>query len=109
MAPPPCGFSAPAPGGGVDLRALLAELNALEVRSLLVEGGGITAASFLAAGLVDRVTAYVAPRILGGVAARVPVAGEGVGSLDDAWELQDLEIVRIGGDLRLSARCRRVA
>ena len=68
------------PSGGVDLAALLADLYAAEARSLLVEGGGVTAASFLAAGLVDRVTAYVAPKILGGVGARVPVAGEGVGS-----------------------------
>ena len=48
--------SKPAPHGGVDLAALLAELYAVEARSLLVEGGGVTAAAFLAAGCVDRVT-----------------------------------------------------
>ncbi len=101
--------SKPAPFGGVDLAAVLAELHALEVRSLLVEGGGVTAASFLAAGLVDRVTAYIAPRIFGGVGARVPVAGEGAGSLLDALALTEMEVVRIGSDVRLSARRRPVA
>ena len=101
--------SRPARGGGVDLAALLAELHRAEVRSLLVEGGGVTAASFLAASLADRVTAYVSPRILGGVGARVPVAGEGVGALGEAIELTDLEVVRIGFDVRLSARRRPVA
>jgi diaminohydroxyphosphoribosylaminopyrimidine deaminase/5-amino-6-(5-phosphoribosylamino)uracil reductase len=101
--------SRPAPGGGVDLAALLAGLYAAEARSLLVEGGGITAAAVLAAGLVDRVTAYVSPKILGGVGARVPVAGEGAGSILDAIALTDMEIARIGVDVRLSARRRPVA
>ena len=101
--------SKPALSGGVDLPALLADLYAAEARSLLVEGGGVTAASFLAAGLADRVTAYIAPKILGGVGARVPVAGEGAWTLLDAIALSDLEVVRIGGDVRLSARRRSVA
>ena len=102
-------LSKPAAHGGVDLAALLAELYALEARSLLVEGGGIAAASFLAAGYVDRVTAYVAPKILGGVGARVPVAGEGAASVLEAIALSDMEVVRIGSDVRLSARRRPVA
>jgi diaminohydroxyphosphoribosylaminopyrimidine deaminase/5-amino-6-(5-phosphoribosylamino)uracil reductase len=97
-------LSRPAPGGGVDLQALLTALHTLEVRSLLVEGGGVTAASFLKAGLVDRVTAYVAPLLVGGAGARSPIAGEGAGRLGDACRLAGLEAVRIGADLRLSAR-----
>ncbi len=101
--------SRPARFGGVDLEGVLGELYAAEARSLLVEGGGVTAASFLAAGLVDRVTAYVAPKILGGIGARVPVAGEGAESLLGSIALTEMEIVRIGGDIRLSARRRPVA
>jgi len=97
-------FSRPAPDGGVDLAALLGALHALEVRSLLVEGGGVTAASFLAAGLVDRVTAYVAPLLVGGASAHSPLAGVGPASLADARRLGDLEAVRIGADLRISGR-----
>ncbi|MCM3875827.1 MAG: dihydrofolate reductase family protein, partial [Thermoanaerobaculia bacterium] len=84
--------------------ALLGALHALEVRSLLVEGGGVTAASFLAAGLVDRVTAYIAPRLIGGASAHSPLAGAGPASLADTSRLSGLDAVRIGSDLRLSAR-----
>ncbi len=96
-------FSKPA-ADGVDLRALLGALHALEVRSLLVEGGGVTAASFLKAGLVDRVTSYVAPLLVGGSGARSPLEGEGASSLGNACRLADLDAVRIGADVRLSAR-----
>jgi diaminohydroxyphosphoribosylaminopyrimidine deaminase / 5-amino-6-(5-phosphoribosylamino)uracil reductase len=97
-------FSRRAADGGVDLEALLGALHALGVRSLLVEGGGVTAASFLSAGLVDRVTAYVAPLLVGGAGARSPLAGEGPARLTDAHRLGVLEAVRIGTDVRLSAR-----
>jgi len=96
--------SRPAADGGVDLRALLGALHALEVRSLLVEGGGVTAASFLSADLVDRVTAYVAPILVGGAEARSPLAGEGPAFLSGARRLGSLDAVRIGTDLRMSAR-----
>jgi diaminohydroxyphosphoribosylaminopyrimidine deaminase/5-amino-6-(5-phosphoribosylamino)uracil reductase len=96
--------SLPSEAGRVDLNALLAALHALEVRSLLVEGGGETAASFLAAGLVDRVTAYVAPLLVGGASAHSPLEGFGPALLSDARRLVDLEAVRIGVDLRVSGR-----
>ena len=43
--------------------ALLGERGVL---SLLVEGGGVLHASFFAAGLVDKVHAIIAPKIVGG-------------------------------------------
>jgi diaminohydroxyphosphoribosylaminopyrimidine deaminase / 5-amino-6-(5-phosphoribosylamino)uracil reductase len=97
-------FSRRAADGGVDLWALLGALHALEVRSLLVEGGGVTAASFLSADLVDRVTAYVAPILVGGAEARSPLEGEGPAFLAGARRLGALDAVRIGADLRVSAR-----
>jgi diaminohydroxyphosphoribosylaminopyrimidine deaminase/5-amino-6-(5-phosphoribosylamino)uracil reductase len=52
-------------GGGLELSSVLRELFNRGSRGLLVEGGGITAAKFLDAGLVDKVTLFYAPRILG--------------------------------------------
>ncbi|MGE5347140.1 MAG: bifunctional diaminohydroxyphosphoribosylaminopyrimidine deaminase/5-amino-6-(5-phosphoribosylamino)uracil reductase RibD [Acidithiobacillales bacterium] len=89
---------------GVDLAALLSELQALEVRSLLVEGGGKTAWSFLSGGLADRVTAYVAPLLLGGEEAPGPLSGQGFPDPAGALRTGPLEIVRLGSDIRLSAR-----
>ena len=56
----------PGPGGsGVDLDALLALLAGRGVLQALVEGGPTVHGAFFAAGLVDRIIAYVAPMILG--------------------------------------------
>lgn len=95
----------PLPEGsaGLDLRALLSRLHAHEVRSLLVEGGGKTAWSFLAADLADRVTAYVAPLLLGGEAAPGALSGEGFPDPAGALRTGPLEVERLGEDLRISA------
>ena len=59
----------------VDLRALLGELEGRGVRSILVEGGAKVLASFLRAGLVDALTMYVAPVVIGGRTAPPMVGG----------------------------------
>lgn len=88
----------------VDLHAVLAELHNRGVRSLLLEGGPKLAGAFLAAGLVDRVVYYIAPKLLGdGPAALV---GAGVTTITDAIELEVLDVDRIGPDLRLTAKLR---
>ena len=97
-------LSLPRPDGTVDLAALLHELHALEVRSLLVEGGGVTAFSFLEAGLVDRVTAYVTPLLLGGSGAPSPLGGSGFARLAEAPRLEPFEMTRLEPDVRLTAR-----
>lgn len=88
---------------GIDLAALLSRLHRLEVRSLLVEGGGKTAWSFLSAGLVDRVTAYLAPLLLGGGGSPGPLGGAGFPDPAGAVRTGSLEVERLGGDLRISA------
>jgi diaminohydroxyphosphoribosylaminopyrimidine deaminase/5-amino-6-(5-phosphoribosylamino)uracil reductase len=70
--------------------------------SLLVEGGGEVHASFFAAGLVDKVHAYVAPRLIGGRAAPGPLGGEGVEHLAESIHLNELDFVRLGDDLLIT-------
>ena len=55
----------PAPGGRLDLGAVLADLAALGVLSVLVEGGARTLGGFLEAGLADRVAFFTAPVLIG--------------------------------------------
>ena len=50
----------------VDLRALMEHLGSRGIVNLLVEGGGSVHGAFLDAGLVDKVYAFVAPKIVGG-------------------------------------------
>ena len=52
--------------GRFSVEALLAELGAREIQSVLVEGGAAVHGAFIAAGLVDRVAFFFAPRLLGG-------------------------------------------
>ncbi|MBI3963475.1 MAG: bifunctional diaminohydroxyphosphoribosylaminopyrimidine deaminase/5-amino-6-(5-phosphoribosylamino)uracil reductase RibD [Candidatus Kerfeldbacteria bacterium] len=59
------------------IRSLLRTLYADGIRTLLVEGGGSTAASFLAAGCVDDIVVRVRSAILGGASAPTMVDGAG--------------------------------
>jgi len=86
--------------GGVDLLRLARGLFADGHRAALLEGGPTLAASFLAAGLVDRLVIYLAPLLLG--AGRPLTADLGVATLADAGHWQLLDVTRIGPDLRLT-------
>jgi diaminohydroxyphosphoribosylaminopyrimidine deaminase/5-amino-6-(5-phosphoribosylamino)uracil reductase len=97
-------LSLPAVSNQLDLPALLAALHQLEVRSVLVEGGGTTAWHFLEAGLVDRVVAYIAPLLIGGEAAPGPIRGAGFSELTFARHLTALEVSMVGPDVRISGR-----
>ncbi|TAN34517.1 bifunctional diaminohydroxyphosphoribosylaminopyrimidine deaminase/5-amino-6-(5-phosphoribosylamino)uracil reductase RibD [bacterium] len=90
------------PDGHVALPALLDELGKRGVLSLLVEGGGEVHASFLTGGLVDKVHAYVAPRLIGGREAPGPVGGLGVEHLVDAVSLREFDMVRLGTDILIT-------
>jgi diaminohydroxyphosphoribosylaminopyrimidine deaminase/5-amino-6-(5-phosphoribosylamino)uracil reductase len=94
--------------GHVDLAAALAVLGDLEVRAVLVEGGGEVHGALLDAGLVDRVAVFVAPRLLGGRDATAPIGGIGR-SLARAATLTALELSRLGDDLLIEADVSRPA
>jgi diaminohydroxyphosphoribosylaminopyrimidine deaminase/5-amino-6-(5-phosphoribosylamino)uracil reductase len=89
--------------GRVDLPRLLARLGENGVTGLMVEGGAETLWSFFGAGLVDRVAAFVAPRILGGGRAPAAVGGKGF-ALPEAVRLEDMRTERLGGDLLVTGR-----
>jgi len=92
--------------GGLDLHALLQALYIRDVRSALLEGGPTLAASFLAAGLVDRVVIYLAPTLIGG-GGLAALEGVGAPTIDDVIRLRFDEVVRIGPDVRLTATLQR--
>jgi len=92
----------PADGRGrVDLRELLARLGERGVLTLLVEGGGVLHASFFEQGLVDKVHAIIAPKIIGGTAYPA-VAGKGVDRMADAIVLSEVETQRLGDDIAIT-------
>ena len=94
----------PATGEGrVSLPALLDELGKRKLISVLVEGGGEVHAALFAARLVDKVYAYIAPKLIGGRDAPGPLGGQGIEHLTDAMALRDLDVTRLGDDLLISA------
>jgi diaminohydroxyphosphoribosylaminopyrimidine deaminase/5-amino-6-(5-phosphoribosylamino)uracil reductase len=88
--------------GRVDLAGVLKALAAREVRAVLVEGGSELHASFVDAGLVDRVAVFVAPVLLGGRTAPSLVGGAGR-RLKDALRLAAFEVTPLGADVLLEA------
>jgi diaminohydroxyphosphoribosylaminopyrimidine deaminase/5-amino-6-(5-phosphoribosylamino)uracil reductase len=66
---------------------------------ILVEGGGEVIASFLRAGLADRVAFFYAPLLIGGREAPTPLEGEGAAQMADAIKLAHLRCRRLGTDL----------
>jgi len=92
----------PGPDGRVSIEALLDRLGKRGILSLLVEGGAQTHAAFLAAGLVNKVYAYIAPRLIGGSDAPGPVGGGGIEHLGDAIRLTDTAVETLGDDILFS-------
>jgi len=62
----------------VNLHNALATLKELGINHLMVEGGGTLNFELIRLGLVDEVTAYVAPMIFGGESAPTMAAGSGL-------------------------------
>lgn len=89
-----------------DLSELMQELHRREIDSVLMEGGGRMHAAALAAGIVDKVYAYIAPKLVGGADAPSPVEGAGIRKMADAAALNDVEILRLGEDWCLSGYLR---
>ncbi len=86
---------------GLDLTALLEELHAREIRSVLLEGGPTLAGSFVRAGAVDEVIGYIAPVLLG--AGPAALGDAGIATIAQALRLKVTEAVRVGPDLRVTA------
>jgi len=85
-----------------DLHAVVADLHTRGAQTLFVEGGPTLASAFIAAGLADRVLAYIAPVLLGG--DRLALTDIGVASIDQARRLIVDEWVPLGSDLLAIAR-----
>lgn len=86
-------------GPRVDLAALMKVLAGKEITSVLIEGGAAVHGSALAAGIVDKVAWFIAPRIIGGREAPGPVGGAGVDDPSEAVELERVKVSRLGADL----------
>lgn len=91
----------PDKNGHVDIYELMKKLHDMKIDSVLIEGGGEIIASALDAKIVNRVYAYVAPKIIMGC-AKSPVAGRGIELMRDAIELKNTKIIDMNGDVLIT-------
>jgi len=85
-----------------DLRSVLRELSSRSLQSVLVEGGSTLAGEFLDAGLVNKVTFFIAPKIIGGSEAPSAIGGRGVDTMSEALELERVTVVSRGKDIEVT-------
>ena len=87
----------------VDLKELMKKLGEENIDSILLEGGGTLNWSALNSGIVNKVQAYIAPKIFGGIDAKTPVLGIGVDSPDNSFYLSNSKIIRIDEDILIES------
>lgn len=84
--------------GRVDLPAALVRLAALDVCTVMLEGGSRLLTEALQIGIIDKVFLFYAPLLIGGAEALPLWGGEGVAQMDEARRLQRVRHYRLGRD-----------
>jgi diaminohydroxyphosphoribosylaminopyrimidine deaminase/5-amino-6-(5-phosphoribosylamino)uracil reductase len=87
---------------GRDLQLILQELGGRDIQSVLIEGGAKVAGNFLDAGLVNKVSFFIAPKIIGGREAPNAIGGRGVAKLAEGIELRNVEVIQHGADVEFT-------
>jgi len=85
----------------VNLKALMKELASRELSAVLVEGGGTLNFSLLEQNLIDKLFIFIAPLIIGGRESPTAFSGSGIGVLDKAWPVEEIEMKQFDRDLLL--------
>lgn len=83
--------------GHVDLQKLLETLGKQGIISIIVEGGSEVATDFLKLKLINKGAFFIAAKILGG--GKNAFTGIGVEKMDQAWQLKNISIRKVGNDV----------
>ena len=86
-------------GSKIDLKNVFRTLGSENITSVLIEGGGNTAAHAIEQGVVDKAVFFIAPKIIGGRDALTPVEGSGIKSMRNAVGLKNIKITRFDDDI----------
>ena len=93
--------------GHIDLQHLMELLGKEKIDSVLLEGGGTLNWAALEAGIVQKVQAYIAPKLFGGTTAKTPVEGRGVEEPDQAFLIKHKKVRVLGEDLLIEGEVER--
>ncbi len=89
----------PIKDGLIDLGSLMEQLGAMDITSLLIEGGSRVIAESFASGIVNKIAFFYAPKILGGDDG-VPVCkGPGPAMMEECIKVRDMNVKRFGEDV----------
>ena len=83
----------------IDLNQVLIKLAEMNIQSVFVEGGRQIHTALLKLGLVDKVMAFISPKIIGGELVRSPVENLQLTNLDQALNLQETQWKTFGDDI----------
>ncbi len=72
------------------------------ISSLLVEGGAMLAGAFVDARLIDKMTCFIAPRLIGGTTALSAIGGTGAPTLEETLQLTGVTLEQVGTDFALT-------
>ena len=97
----------PLKAGRVDLENLMIQLGEMNIDSILLEGGSTLNFSALEQGIVDKVIAFISPKIIGGEQAKTPVGGKGIENMGDAIALENINISRFHEDIMIEGYLRK--
>ncbi|MBN1629399.1 MAG: bifunctional diaminohydroxyphosphoribosylaminopyrimidine deaminase/5-amino-6-(5-phosphoribosylamino)uracil reductase RibD [Thermoleophilia bacterium] len=89
----------PAGDGGLDPVEVGRYLVGREIHTVLLEGGPGLAGAWWRAGLIDRVAAFVCPRVAPGIENRGALRSCGPSSMSDASSLREVEVQQVGPDV----------
>lgn len=92
--------------GRPDMLGVVKRLGEMEITSLLVEGGAMVNWAALAAGVVDKVFLYYAPKILAGSGSVPFAAGPGFRHMSDAAYVKSFQLHRFGEDFAVEGYLR---
>ncbi|MDD3184990.1 MAG: bifunctional diaminohydroxyphosphoribosylaminopyrimidine deaminase/5-amino-6-(5-phosphoribosylamino)uracil reductase RibD [Anaerostipes sp.] len=94
----------PEKNGHISMEQLIVELGKKNIDSVLVEGGGIVNGTLVKEHLVQKVYAFIAPKLFGGKDAKTPIEGSGIGAINEALKLEPPEVQMFGNDILLESK-----
>lgn len=89
--------------GHVDLKHLMKLLGEKKIDSILLEGGGTLNWAAISDGIVQKVQAYIAPKLFGGKDAKTAIEGEGIEIPSEAIRLKNSHIISLGDDVLIES------
>ncbi|MCK5595109.1 bifunctional diaminohydroxyphosphoribosylaminopyrimidine deaminase/5-amino-6-(5-phosphoribosylamino)uracil reductase RibD [bacterium] len=85
----------------INIPDLLGKLGKKGITSILVEGGSKVMSSFVEKRAVERIYAFIGPKIIGGNEAPVPFVNNGVNKIKDAVSLNNIKARRFEDDIMI--------